>query len=689
MAEALIIVESPAKAKTISKFLSSKYKVEASMGHVRDLPRSQFGVDLENNFAPKYINIRGKGEILNKLKKAAKKADRIYLATDPDREGEAISWHLAQILAVDPASSCRLEFNEITKEAVKGAIKKPHPINMNLVNAQQARRVLDRIVGYQLSPLLWEKVKSGLSAGRVQSVAVRLIVERQEEIDAFQPEEYWTIEANLKGKEGGLVTAELVKRAGKKIKIENQGQAQEIQAALEKEKFFVRSVTRKERKRRPSPPFTTSTLQQEAFRRLRMNARSTMRNAQELYEGLDIGEAGTVGLITYMRTDSVRISAAAQKQAREVIAQQFGKEYLPEKTPVYKTKAQAQDAHEAIRPTNPAWTPEQLKPHLKRDQYRLYKLIWERFMASQMKDAVYDTIAVEIKAGPWELRASGSQLKFAGFLKVYPPAEEEKNTLGQLPSLAEGEELFLDSINPKQHFTEPPAPYTEASLIKTLEELGIGRPSTYEPTIRTIIERGYVKSERKRRQLHPTELGVVVVKLLKEHFPQIIDYKFTAELEDQLDKIGEGEQDWVEVLRIFYKPFSQALAAAQKEMEKVEVQDEVTDEPCPNCGSKMVVKMGHYGKFLACPAYPECKTTKPLLNKINVDCPKCRGQIVERRSKRGRVFYGCSEYPNCDFVTWDLPTGKLCPKCSSPIVLKRNRGGGQYEVCSNRDCGKE
>lgn len=684
MAEALIIVESPAKAKTIGKFLGSKYKVEASMGHVRDLPRSQFGVDLERDFAPKYINIRGKGEIINKLKKAAKKADRIYLATDPDREGEAISWHLAQLLSVDPATFCRLEFHEITKEAVKSALKNPHPINLDLVQAQQARRILDRIVGYQISPLLWEKVKGGLSAGRVQSVAVRLIVERQEEIDAFKPEEYWTIAVLLNRKEGGQFTAELNERDGKKLKIENQVQAKEIIAALKKEKYLVKSVKRRKRQRNPLPPFTTSTLQQEAFRRLNMSARRTMSNAQQLYEGLEIG-TGTVGLITYMRTDSVRIAAPAQAEARQEIAQRFGEEYLPPKPPFYKTKAQAQDAHEAIRPTNPALDPEQLKPYLKRDQYRLYKLIWERFLASQMKAAEYDTISVDVIAGPWGLKANGSQLKFPGFLKIYP-LDDEKDSLGQLPSLVEGEELQYGEIKPSQHFTQPPAAYTEASLIKTLEEQGIGRPSTYEPIIRTIQERGYVQSEK--RQLHPTELGVVVVKLLKEHFSQIIDYKFTAELEDKLDSIGDGSYGWVEVLREFYGPFSQDLEKAQSQMQKVQVQDEETDEPCPNCGRMMVIKHGRYGKFLACPGYPECKTTKPILKAIGVACPQCGGQIVERRSKRGRTFYGCDKYPDCDFTTWDQPTGKLCPKCKSPMILKRNRGGGRYETCSNKDCGK-
>jgi DNA topoisomerase-1 len=685
MAETLVIVESPAKAKTISKFLGKKYKVEASMGHVRDLPRSQFGVDLEDNFAPKYINIRGKGEILNKLRKAAKGVDRIYLATDPDREGEAISWHLAQILSVDPATTCRLEFNEITKEAVKSALAAPHPINMDLVDAQQARRILDRIVGYKISPLLWKKVKGGLSAGRVQSVAVRLVVERQAEIDAFEPEEYWSIAVLLNRKDGGQFTAELARYKGKKLKIENQARSDEIVAALLAETYTVKSITRKQRKRQPLPPFTTSTLQQEAFRRLNMRARSTMSGAQQLYEGLDIG-TGTVGLITYMRTDSVRVAAPAQAEARAVIAERFGEEYLPPKPPFYRSKGQAQDAHEAIRPSDPSLDPETIKPYLKRDQYRLYKLIWERFIASQMKPALYDTISVEVAAGPWGLKANGSQLKFPGFLKVYPLQEEEQDSLGQLPSLVEGEELNVGEVKPSQHFTQPPALYTEASLIKTLEEQGIGRPSTYEPIIRTIQERGYVQSEK--RQLRPTELGVVVVNLLKEHFSQIVDYQFTRELEEKLDSIGEGSQRWQEVLGEFYGPFSQDLEKAQSQMEKVQLQDEETDEPCPNCGKLMVIKHGRYGKFMACPGYPECKTTKPILKTIGIACPKCGGQIVERRSKRGRTFYGCDKYPQCDFTTWDQPTGKLCPKCKEPLVVKRRRGGATYEACSNKDCGK-
>jgi DNA topoisomerase-1 len=693
--KSLVIVESPAKAKTISRFLGRNYTVKASVGHVRDLPKSQLGVDVENGFQPRYITIRGKGPVLKELRDAAKKADRILFATDPDREGEAISWHLADALKVDGQSPCRVEFNEITERAVKSAIKQPRPINQDLVDAQQARRVLDRLVGYKLSPLLWAKVRRGLSAGRVQSVAVRLICEREAEIDAFEPQEYWSIEAELQpagqaDRDKDVFSAKLHNVKGKKVKINNQAEAEAIVEALRSLSFAVQSVERRERRRNPAPPFTTSSLQQEASRRLGFAARRTMRVAQQLYEGLEVGAAGTVGLITYIRTDSVRIAPEAQADARQTIQELFGKEYLPAKPPAYKSRAGAQAAHEAVRPTSMERRPEDVKPFLTRDQYRLYRLIWERFIASQMAPAILDTVTVQVQAGDYVFRASGSTIKFPGFMALYKEkgdnAEDADEQAGMLPELKEGEELTLLQLIPNQHFTQPPPRYSEAMLVKTLEELGIGRPSTYAQIIDTITRRGYVELVDKR--FVPTELGIIVVDLLKQHFPNIIDVEFTATMEGQLDRIEEGKENWEKVLAAFWRPFSEELKQAEAHMEEVEIEDEETDEVCEKCGRNMVIKQGRYGRFLACPGFPECRNTKPLLKEIGVACPKCgSGQIVERRTRRGRTFYGCSSYPECDFTSWQRPAGKDCPQCGQFMVIRQRRAKGPESVCSNKECG--
>ncbi len=691
MGKSLVIVESPAKAKTISRFLGRNYTVKASVGHVRDLPKSQLGVDVENGFQPKYITIRGKGPVLKELRDAAKKADRILFATDPDREGEAISWHLADALKVDGQSPCRIEFNEVTERAVKNAIKQPRPINQDLVDAQQARRVLDRLVGYKLSPLLWAKVRRGLSAGRVQSVAVRLICDREAEIEAFEPQEYWSIEAELQQTEGEKATfsAKLHKAKGKKIEISNQEKAEAIVEELKKAPFVVQSVERRERRRNPAPPFTTSSLQQEASRKLGFTARRTMRVAQQLYEGLEVGSEGTVGLITYIRTDSTRIAPEAQQAARQAIQELFGKEYLPAKPPVYKSRAGAQAAHEAVRPTSMDRRPEDVKSFLTRDQYRLYRLIWERFIASQMAPAILDTLTVQIQAGDYVFRATGSSIKFPGFMALYTEntdqPEEGDEKKGMLPDLKEGEDLKLLQLIPNQHFTQPPPRYSEAMLVKTMEELGIGRPSTYAQIIDTITRRGYVELVDKR--FVPTELGNIVVDLLKEHFPNIIDVEFTATMESQLDRVEEGKEDWEQVLASFWEPFSKELEKAEIHMEEVEIADEETDEICEKCGRNMVIKQGRYGRFLACPGFPECRNTKPLLKEIGVPCPKCGGQIVERRSRRGRTFYGCANYPDCDFTSWQRPAGKNCPQCGQFMVIKQRRGKAPEVVCSDKECG--
>ncbi len=687
--KSLVIVESPAKAKTIEKYLGKKYMVRASMGHIVDLPKSQFGVDVQNGFKPKYINIRGKGKIIQELKESAKKADSIFLATDPDREGEAISWHLANILDLKQERCQRVEFHEITKRAVENSLKNPRPIDIDKVNAQQARRILDRIVGYELSPLLWRKVRRGLSAGRVQSVAVRLICEREQEIRDFVQEEYWTIIGDFKTAKKVAFTAKLTSRGKKKLEIANAEAATAIAAELKKHQYAITEVKRKEKLRYPAAPFTTSSLQQEAARKLGFGAKKTMMLAQQLYEGIELGDAGSDGLITYMRTDSVRIAEEAQVAARDTIKERYGNEFLPDKSPVYKTKtAGAQEAHEAIRPTQVGRTPEEVKPFLSRDQFRLYQLIWARFVASQMRPAVMDTVGVEIKGGDFTFRANGSVLKFSGFLEVYQEGidDDSPEEEGSLPELAEGETVTLGKIDPKQHFTQPPPRYTEATLIKTLEEKGIGRPSTFAPTIDTIIKRNYVLIEEKR--FKPTDLGQVVVDLLKQKFGQIIDYEFTAEMEEKLDQIAEGNVDWVKVLADFYGTFSEELAQAKETVERVEVPVEESDEKCEKCGRTMVYKYGRFGKFLACPGYPECKNAKPLRKVLGLKCPKCgQGEVVERKSKKGRMFYGCNKYPECDFVTWERPYKEACPECGSMCTVKGGKSQNKQVTCTNTNCG--
>lgn len=690
LAKTLIIVESPTKAKTIRKFLGRNYTVKASMGHIRDLPKSQFGVDVEKDFEPKYITVRGQGKVLQELRKAAKSADRVLLAPDPDREGEAISWHLAQALKLEDTDN-RIVFHEITKRAIQNAVKEPRPINSHLVDAQQARRVLDRLVGYKLSPLLWAKVKRGLSAGRVQSVALRIICDREEEIESFVPEEYWSIIAGLETAEGGRFEAKLHARGKDKIEVRNKEEADSVLSELENAQFVVASVTKRERRRNPAAPFTTSTLQQEASRKLGFSARKTMQLAQELYEGLDVGAEGTVGLITYLRTDATRVSEEAQAEAREYIEKEFGPEYRPEKPFQYENKQGAQAAHEAIRPTSTLRTPASVKPYLKRDQLRLYRLIWERFVASQMSPAVFDTVSADIAAGDYVFRATGSTVKFPGFMTLYIEQhdDEDDDKKGEkdksLPELNEGAQLKHRELTAKQHFTQPPPRFTEAMLVKTLEEQGIGRPSTYVNIIDTIQRRGYVVREDKR--FVPTELGQIIVDLLKEHFPDIVDVEFTANMEHKLDQIEEGVLDWKDVVREFYEPFEVALQGAHQLVEQVEIADEETDEICEECGRNMVIKWGRYGKFLACPGFPECRNTKPLLVSIGVPCPDCGNEIVERRSRRGRTFYGCSTYPECEFTSWQRPVNAKCPQCSSILVERNRRGQGPIWVCSSKDCG--
>jgi DNA topoisomerase I len=688
MVKSLVVVESPAKAKTIEKFLGKNYQVKASMGHLRDLPKSQFGVDIEHDFAPKYINIRGKGELIKELKEKAKQADKVFLATDPDREGEAIAWHLAHILGLGERDVCRIEFNEITKNAIQNAVKHPRPINYNRVHAQQARRILDRIVGYKLSPLLWRKIRKGLSAGRVQSVAVRLICDREREIEAFVAEEYWSIVAKLrKDAKAPLFEAQLIKQGDKKIEIRNEQEASYIVSQLENLPYEVTDVKRKDRKRNPAAPFITSSLQQEAARKLGFTTRKTMMLAQQLYEGLTLGKQGPVGLTTYIRTDSTRVASIAQDEARQFILGKYGKEYMPEKPPQYTSK-RGQDAHEAIRPTHIEYVPDDIKEHLTRDQYRLYKLIWERFVASQMAPAIMDTLTVDIKAGEYGFRATGSQIKFAGFMVLYieglDDAEQDKETF--LPEMEQGEKLLHKAIVPDQHFTQPPPRYTEASLVKMLEEQGIGRPSTYAPIIDTIQQRNYVLKEDKK--FIPTELGFLVVDMLKEFFNDIIDVEFTAQMEDHLDNVAGGEENWVEVLKRFYNPFSQELKVADEQIQEVEIPDEVTDEICEHCGRNMVIKQGRFGKFLACPGFPACRNAKAILQEMGVNCPQCSGAIVERKGKkgRGRVFYGCKNYPQCSFVTWDKPVHKECPQCHSFLVEKKSRAGSNL-VCPVEGCG--
>ena len=654
MADKLIIVESPAKANTIKKFLGGRTKVVASMGHIRDLPKSKLGVNIENNFEPEYINIRGKGDLIKSLKKDAKSAKKVYLATDPDREGEAIAWHLAHLLDIPEESKSRVTFNEITKTAVQKAIKEPRQIDINLVNAQQARRVLDRIVGYKISPVLWKKVRKGLSAGRVQSVAVKLIVDRENEIESFIPEEYWNIIANLLDtKSKKKFEAKLVGKDNKKIEIHTKEEVDEILKAIDEAKFIVSDVKKGERKRNAAPPFTTSTMQQEASRKLNFSLKKTMSVAQTLYEGVKIPEKGTVGLITYMRTDSTRISEEARTIAKEVIEGSYGEEYYENR--YYKTKADAQDAHEAIRPTYIEIKPDQIKESLTNDQYKLYKLIYNRFLASQMKSAIFDTLAITINANNYNFKANGQAIKFKGFMTLYVEGTDEKeDVIGQIPLLEVGQEVKKEKLESKQSFTEPPPRYTEASLVKALEEKDIGRPSTYSPTITTIIARRYIEKEAK--QLVPTELGKVVNKLLTENFPDIINVEFTADIENEFDEIAEGKENWKQMISEFYAPFEKVLEKVEKELEHVELEEEVSDVPCEKCGKMMVVKYGRYGKFLACPGYPECKNVKPYIETIEEPCPKCGAKVQIKKTKTRRTFYICENNPDkCDYISWSKP----------------------------------
>ena len=680
MSDYLVIVESPAKAKTIERYLGKKYKVKASMGHVRDLPKSQMGVDIKNHYEPKYITIRGKGPLLKELKNAAKKAKKVFLAADPDREGEAIAWHLANSLDLDIHSDLRVVFNEITKDAIKESFKRPRPINMDLVDAQQARRILDRLVGYNISPLLWKKVKKGLSAGRVQSVAVRLIIDREKEIKNFKPEEYWTIDGHFLIDKHSF-TASFYGKGGKKIQLKTEDEVKAILREIENSAFTVKTVTKKERRRSPAPPFTTSSLQQEAARKLNFRAKKTMMLAQQLYEGIDIGKEGTIGLITYMRTDSTRVSEVAQKEATQYIEQQFGKEFVSnELKKEKKQQNKTQDAHEAIRPTSVFRDPNSIKPYLSRDQWRLYKLIWERFIASQMAQAIMDTMTVDLSNGSVVFRANGSKIKFQGFMKVYVEGTDDQNEEREnmLPDLKEGDQVKTDKITPKQHFTQPPPRYTEARLVKTLEELGIGRPSTYAPTLDTIQRRGYVSLENKR--FVPTELGEIVTELMLQFFPEILDVEFTAKMEKNLDEIEEGKVKWVTIIDEFYKGLEKNLKNAEQEMQEVEIEDEQTGENCELCGNPMVYKMGRFGKFMACSNFPECRNTKAIVKNIGVKCPKCHeGNIVERKSKKKRLFYGCDRFPACDFVSWDKPLQRPCPNCNGLLVEKKLKKGIQVQ----------
>jgi len=689
MSDYLVIVESPAKAKTIERYLGKKFKVKASMGHVRDLPRSQMGVDINKGYEPKYITIRGKGPLLKDLKTAAKKAKKVFLAADPDREGEAIAWHLANSLDLDIHSDIRVVFNEITKDAIKESFKHPRPINMDLVDAQQARRILDRLVGYNISPLLWKKVKKGLSAGRVQSVAVRLIIDREKEIKNFIPEEYWTIDGKFTINQNPF-NASFYGKNGKKISLKSEDEVKQILREIKDSNFTVQSVTKKERRRSPAPPFTTSSLQQEAARKLNFRAKKTMMLAQQLYEGIDLGKDGTVGLITYMRTDSTRVSDVAQKETAEYIEKNFGKEFKSNETRKNgKQQGKAQDAHEAIRPTSVLRDPNSLKPYLSRDQLRLYKLIWERFVASQMANAIMDTMSVDLSSGSIIFRANGSKIKFQGFMKVYVEGSDDQNEENEnmLPDLKEGDRVNSETITPKQHFTQPPPRYTEARLVKTLEELGIGRPSTYAPTLDTIQKRGYVSLENKR--FVPTELGEIVTELMLEFFPEILDAEFTAKMENSLDEIEEGKIEWVKIIDDFYKGLEKNLKNAEQEMKEVEIEDEQTGEDCELCGNPMVYKMGRYGKFMACSNFPDCRNTKPIVKDIGVKCPKCNeGNIVERKSKKRRIFYGCDQFPNCDFVSWDKPLPRPCPRCNGLLVERKLKKGVQVQ-CVNCDYKEE
>ena len=686
MSENLVIVESPAKAKTIGKFLGSGYKVIASNGHVRDLPKSQLGVDVEHDFAPKYITLRGRGDVLERIRKEAKSAKTVYLATDPDMEGEAISWHLAQILKLDTKSKCRIVFNEITSSTVKKSVKAARTIDMDLVDAQQARRVLDRLVGYKISPILWAKVRKGLSAGRVQSVATRILCDREQEIMDFVSEEYWTVSAALRHK--GVrkpIEAKFYGINGKKTELHNEAEADEIVARASAGEFTVTDRKIAEKVRNAPPPFTTSSMQQEASRKLGFTAKLTMLIAQQLYEGVDIAGKGATGLITYMRTDSVRIADEAQQHALAEIKAQYGDKYAPAKPNVFKGRKGAQDAHEAIRPANISLTPQAVKASLSNQQFKLYKLIYERFLASQMAPALVETNTVTFDAGGCTFRANGVRTLFDGYTAVYTEGKDEAQEKDvTLPELTVGETLAAQKLDKEQKFTQPPPRYTEATLVKTLEERGIGRPSTYSPTISTILERGYVRREKK--QLVPTELGFIVTQIMKANFEDIVDVKFTADMEGKLDLIKDGEQEWTDVIREFYGPFEQSVEKAAATIEKIVVPDEVSDVQCEKCGAMMVYKMGRYGKFLACPNFPECRNTKAIVEKIDVPCPKCSAALIKRKSKRGKPFYGCERYPECDFVSWDKPAKDKCPQCGALMVNKVGQHGA-YTMCTNKECG--
>lgn len=689
MSDYLVIVESPAKAKTIERYLGKKYSVKASMGHVIDLPKSQMGVNVEENYEPKYITIRGKGPILKELKTAAKKAKKVYLAADPDREGEAIAWHLAHGLNIDENSKCRVVFNEITKDAIKESFKQPRTLDMDLVDAQQARRVLDRLVGYNISPLLWKKVKKGLSAGRVQSVAVKLINDRENEIKNFKPEEYWSIDGKF-AKDKENFEGAFYGIQGKKQKLGSKEEVDQILSQMKGKDFKVDKVNKRERKRNPSAPFTTSSLQQEAARKLNFKAKKTMMLAQQLYEGIELSKKeGTIGLITYMRTDSTRISDTAKKEAAQYIEEKYGKNFLSHGDSKGKKSQNAQDAHEAVRPTSTIRDPKTMKQYLSRDQYRLYKLIWERFVASQMAPAIMDTMTIHLLNEGIEFRATGSKIKFKGFMKLYVEGRDDnkKEEDKLLPELEEGMIVKAESIEPNQHFTQPPPRYTEARLVRTLEEMGIGRPSTYAPTLDTIQRRGYVSLDSKR--FVPTELGEIVIDILKEYFPEIINVDFTVEMEQNLDAIEDGQKQWVQVIDEFYQGFEKRLDIAEKEMEEIEIKDEPAGEDCEECGHEMVYKMGRYGKFMACSNFPDCRNTKPILKVIGVDCPKCKdGNIVERKSKKNRTFYGCDQYPECDFISWDKPISRPCPKCESLMVEKKSKKKVQVQ-CTECDYKEE
>lgn len=683
MAKTLVIVESPAKAKTIEKFLGkSHYTVKASVGHVRDLPKSTLGVDIENNFEPRYINIRGKGDLIKELKKEAKKSKRVYLATDPDREGEAISWHLAYILGIDEDDECRIEFNEITKDAIKKAIKNPRSLDLKLVDAQQARRVLDRLLGYQISPILWLKVRKGLSAGRVQSVTTKLICEKEREINDFIPKEYWTLDIEGKTENGEIILFKFISFNNEKIDLNNEEDVNNILNNIENENLIVEKIESKTRRKSAPKPYTTSVLQQDAANKLSFTTKKTMIIAQELYEGVDIEGEGTVGLISYIRTDSKRISDEAKEKAKAFIVDELGEKYYKEYNDKKdgKEKKKVQDAHEAIRPTSVLRTPMSVKSSLSKDQFKLYNLIWRRFVASQMEDSVFDVLNVDCRIGDALFRATGSVMKFEGYTKIYNFTEREDKIL---PAINEGDELKVNQFMPVQHFTQPPARFTEASLVKTLEELGIGRPSTYAPTIATILNRGYV--EKQGTSLHPTELGMIVTDILNINFKKFIDVDFTAQMENKLDEIEDGNIQWKSVVSEVYEPLKEAIEEAKEKIEKINM-DEETDEICELCGSNMVIKYGRFGKFMACKNYPECKNTKPLVNKVGVKCPKCKeGDIILRKSKKGKAFYGCSNYPECDFISWYKPTGELCKECGSYMIEKYTKNETK-EICSNKEC---